>query len=776
MDGKIYVAFRFHVNMYHSYRGESLDENGIGKDIRIIKNTVDVLNYYKENGFKVNGTWDIENYYTLEKIMPKYCPELLEEIKKRKACGDEIEAMSYNNGILTVLDAEEAKLVLSDMITNEAKSGLMDVFGDFAPIIRPQECMMNSSLIPLLKNVGIQAVSLYYSSVPFNAFSNYIRPLSTNERYNPLTLKSAISADTMTLLPCVNNGDIVFGGGVKRYVKNMQKKQKSEGLGDLLLIIDMDADDEFWYGYLSKKNTEEGMSKGGLFKMIKSLSKLSFVEFTTPYEYMKTHETVGEVTLPVDTADGSHDGYSSWAEKWENTDVWKKIERSRLLCFRAHEIAKSCGKEDPPEIAVARRKRVLALSTTHFGLASPIVNKDRLEEAEKLADEALALSEKIVENEKDIFADNPYVYMGDGASSLVFVERDNPHGRKYMLNGKLLQSFKVPFKNEDGVILQGVSGKIDLRPVPYDDFEVVTTNAKTIENKLVKVSLTPGGGIRVFYKNDLFIKRAFKPQIKYNNKLYRGEMTGYSTYDIGGVKMLKVVGDIKLPKAEKGKFKYTVTITNDLSSVYFDGFVDIPETEHKKYDKKKAKKLQRTYDARFKEVMPFEIVPAFSANDKQPFIVTKHNFFGDQSRFDIDFGEKTHNRRLDSFNNAITCGYISLSNGEKGVMLSQNVFKDNNFAFCPMRINYLIGEYSALLNPLGTYHGKQLKNVLSKTELSTYITTKAATQFDSYAPSFNGKRIEAQFMLTPFYGESPTDEMVRNAFLFAYPPIKHERK
>lgn len=64
MDGKIFVCFRFHVNMYHSYRGDSLDENGIGKDIRIIKNTIEVLSAANDGGIKVNGTWDIENYYT----------------------------------------------------------------------------------------------------------------------------------------------------------------------------------------------------------------------------------------------------------------------------------------------------------------------------------------------------------------------------------------------------------------------------------------------------------------------------------------------------------------------------------------------------------------------------------------------------------------------------------------------------------------------------------------------------------------------------------------
>ena len=34
---KIYLAFRFHGNFYHSYRGDTPDELGFGKDIRIIR-------------------------------------------------------------------------------------------------------------------------------------------------------------------------------------------------------------------------------------------------------------------------------------------------------------------------------------------------------------------------------------------------------------------------------------------------------------------------------------------------------------------------------------------------------------------------------------------------------------------------------------------------------------------------------------------------------------------------------------------------------------------
>ena len=42
-NSKIFVAFRFHANFYHSYRGDTADELGFGKDIRIIRKIIEVL-------------------------------------------------------------------------------------------------------------------------------------------------------------------------------------------------------------------------------------------------------------------------------------------------------------------------------------------------------------------------------------------------------------------------------------------------------------------------------------------------------------------------------------------------------------------------------------------------------------------------------------------------------------------------------------------------------------------------------------------------------------
>ena len=50
MDYKIHLAFGFHVNCYHSYRGDSNDNLGFGSDIRIIRQILHVLGRFQPPG------------------------------------------------------------------------------------------------------------------------------------------------------------------------------------------------------------------------------------------------------------------------------------------------------------------------------------------------------------------------------------------------------------------------------------------------------------------------------------------------------------------------------------------------------------------------------------------------------------------------------------------------------------------------------------------------------------------------------------------------------
>lgn len=90
MNYSVYVGFGFHVNCYHSYRGDTCDELGFGGDIRTIRHIIHTLNHCNTEGIPVKGTWDFENAYSLEQIWPQYAPDIIEEVRMRmKLYGDE---------------------------------------------------------------------------------------------------------------------------------------------------------------------------------------------------------------------------------------------------------------------------------------------------------------------------------------------------------------------------------------------------------------------------------------------------------------------------------------------------------------------------------------------------------------------------------------------------------------------------------------------------------------------------------------------------------------
>ena len=80
---KVHIGFGFHVNCYHSYRGDTNDALGFGGDIRIIRHILDTLDDRNARGIPVRGTWDFENAFTLEKVLPEYAPDIIERVRRR---------------------------------------------------------------------------------------------------------------------------------------------------------------------------------------------------------------------------------------------------------------------------------------------------------------------------------------------------------------------------------------------------------------------------------------------------------------------------------------------------------------------------------------------------------------------------------------------------------------------------------------------------------------------------------------------------------------------
>jgi hypothetical protein len=796
MPGKIFLSFRFHGNFYHSYRGDTPDELGFGKDIRIIRNTIKVLDALNAAGIPVRGTWDFENYFSLEKIMPEHCPDIIEGMKRRVFSGmDEIEYMSYNNGLVSGSTVAEFDAAIGRAVTNAQGSGLKDIFGDnVKPIVRPQEMMSTPAHLKHYVKHGIKTISLFYSSIPFNGFSTFVKPLTLVERHNPLTLTYPGIEETMTLLPCYNAGDLLDNLGLKNWVSRLRKQQlRLEEPKDLLLIIDMDADDEFWSGFNVPVLSRMMATAQGLRGIVKSVAGLDFIEFTTPGRYLETHEAEGEVSFGQDTADGSFDGLSSWAEKWDNHVLWTGIERSRILELQAGRL----GGGSMPEAAgrlleESFNARVKALSTTHFGMAAPVMNVTRLNIAAGLVKESVdkaAMAFEIVK--KDQVFEGDFMLIDYSRKDETSQENVKPVRALVKIpvtetchaissNGNQIKTafydghlyFRESFRPEEKKvysIVKSASQSID---------NPVTLSETVMDNGLVNIKFDGSGNIEgitvgnnryslgtfmntsVTYGSDEYCAASWSTSISESNDVIGvKKMAGSLVFDADGLKVLEVEREIIL--------------ATGLPYIYVNMTVRYPQTPHRQYDRGKAKRLQQSWDGNWKEVMPCEIRPAVSGNTGNPIKVWKNNYFNHVSSFNLDYGEFSKNAELDSFNNQITNAWVAVTDGRKGLLIAQSADVLSGMAFCPMRTRLEEGVTRIRMNPFGSYSGRQWSYPTAYTGIGKLIAVHASASdhIKPYAPSYNGRVQKFSLMIAPYAGDCPPEEIRNDALAFSYPYI-----
>lgn len=762
----IYLAFRFHVNFYHSYRGDSLDEKGIGKDIRIIRSLLDDLDILNAEGIDVCGTWDIENYYSLEYMMREHAPDLIERIQARVAAGtDEVELMSYNNGIVSACTVEEFRRQHEWSVSNPNGSGFDNLFESWEPIVRPQECMYTPSFLRLYPEAGVPTISIYNSGIPFNGFSTLVPPLGFVESYNPLTLKADGIDGTMTLLPAYNHGDIAEHWGTLRgWLKSMHRRQQRHAADtDLLLLIDMDADDEFWVGEYIPGLSRLIPSFDGFSRLVHSVANLPWLKLTKPGDYLRAHAPVGEITLNQDTADGSFDGLSSWAEKWSNTQLWMKVQRSRDLA----DFARQLGADELPEARAhldeALHARLLTQSTTHFGMASPVMNKDRLQDGFRWGDRAMeeaAAALELVKKAKK--GGNNLLFPSDVAG-----DRVGRPGVPVRIHGQS----DPPIPKDCTILPWAVLDPGDRVIIPSPTSGAVRITDGALVNELGRVTLDRSRGFTVDPLG--FVLRL--PGVTYDKRERRG-MAAVPNIDLdpkGRFGTLSAGGDFPLADSQGPRVTWSMALTlfADSPNVLAEVTVSYPETEHKGYFKGRATRLNRTWDHRWTEIKPAEIVSPSVGRDSD-YRVFKRNFFGDESAYDLDYHRFNANRELDSINNHITNGWVGIGDGQRGLVIAQSTAYDNNFAFCPMRLRELRGKgHQLYLNPFGTYYGKQWKHPPGVSGIGQLAAILTADQLASYAPSFPGKRSTFAILLLPFDGAEPPAEVKADAALFAANPL-----
>ncbi len=349
----VLLAFSQHVNLYHSYRGDTNTDDGFGKDIRIIRTTLEIFDRHPQ----FHNDWDIENLFSLDDWLPTYAPDILEDIARRVADGtDGVRLMSWNNGLMACEPDDEFGLSVDRGLAS------LEAFtpGLWTPGVQPQENTYTPAHTALYRAHGIEWMTLFYSGTSFTSFRHEI-PLTLAEAHGVLTLESDLSTDTMQVIPVYHHADVMDHGGLANWLRQLRANLS----GTVALAIHFDADSETWEGFEAELEAVEAMEAD----WVVPARLQDIVEQLAP---------AGTINIRRDLADGAFDSFSSWTEKPVNHRFYTRVVRSRLDDRRARALSQgNLPSAAQGHLDAAMDGRLRTLSTTHFGLANPLLHPER---------------------------------------------------------------------------------------------------------------------------------------------------------------------------------------------------------------------------------------------------------------------------------------------------------------------------------------------------------------------------------------------------------------
>jgi len=805
MDYKVYVTLGFHINFYHSWRGDTPDEAGFGTDIRVIRDVLRMLDKANADGLQACGYWDTEVYWTFQEILPKHSPDILEGIRHRVDAGlDEIVLGPFNNGANHAGTADEFRASVAWSIENEWGSGLKQLFGKTAPLYRPQETMFTTGQETILKECGVDGIMLYYAGVPFNTISSFIPRLPDEQRYNPMWFRSSEDQPPLILLPCIAAGDLVEEVSLERLMLRLRKAQlRGEIRSDVLININEDADLETWLPTISWMP-----NMGGLPEFIQVVNRYPWAEFTLPTEYLRTHSPQAEVIVRQDLADGAFDGHFSWAEKHASLVAWTMLEQSRIHSCRAQALAQRSGMNLDALLWNGMQssffQRLIGLTTTHFGMSTPIINEERqnraceiLGNARSLAQQAeIAAAREIRQPESgalyefELYQTPPA--RGDDVQPAVCAVRIPlvlPEGVRNVtlldMDGKSVRaSFTDPFPLGEGRTAGQLRFITDfhhqdtlrLRVLPAD--EKPARPMSMLKNNWIEVCFSDQG-IETFTCNGEAIggKGFLDPFITYEGKSWHAVFTlqPLPGESLSGLQRVRLKAAVPMQTAD-GEFSseitYTFSLFKDLPYLLVDVDAAYAYTPPRQVIHNLTQKLRRLIDLNWQETAPIQLKPAMKGARENPLRVWKHNYLGITSYYDLDYARiNPANHSLDAFNHQVTAGWVAVSDGRHGLLVAENADRMASMAFCPMRLREKDGVQGIALNPFGSYFGKQLDySHLGGNGNGSIIMETFSGSLQPNGPSFNGETLEFSLLLAPYSGDAPPLKLQHDAAAHFYPP------
>ncbi|TFG27674.1 MAG: hypothetical protein EU532_06965 [Promethearchaeota archaeon] len=417
-DKKIYFILSPHINYYHSYRGDSIGPSGFGKDIKIMADIINELDILEDEGFcngKLRISWDYGDIFWSIQLQKEYQQNVLDKVIERCKKGkDEVLIGAWGNVAKPILDTEEFYLDHQWFLENSMGIGAKQLFPDrVAPYARTQETMFTNGMIEHYNQLGVEAIGLYYSVVPFDVGRPFMNPrLTLNQQFGLNKLRSSVSDASMLMIPMISFGDIYDHLSIKRWFRKIRRYQELEKIsGHALLFLNFDMDYEGWVNMGLPKFLDWMPNTRGLREFAEAVDEYDYVEFANLLDIIPIFkkDIRGEVILRPDVADGVFNGFYNWAQKFENTHFWTIGERARwmkcisdtlvsnkLVSNASSEINKYLREGNDANQTYIRNK-ILFASTTNYGLAMPFLHPHRHKTALIYALRAYNASEKAAE-------------------------------------------------------------------------------------------------------------------------------------------------------------------------------------------------------------------------------------------------------------------------------------------------------------------------------------------------------------------------------------------
>jgi len=820
MEYQVYLMLGFHINFYHSWRGDTPDEAGFGTDMRVIRGVLDILDQANARGQKARGYWDTEVYWTFQEILPKHCPDILERMRARVAAGqDEIVLGPFNNGANHAATADEFRAAVAWAIENPWGSGLRQLFPRVTPFYRPQECVFTTGQEQILKECGVEGLILYYALVPFNTLGVFTPALSMEKRYNLFWFRSREDQPPLVVFPAMSAADVLEMTSLESMMLDLHARQlRGEIRSDVVIHLNEDADLESWLPFKLPRALKWFPNTGGLEEYIRLVNKYPWAEFTVPSEYLANHPPQGEVLVRQDLADGGFDGSYSWAEKCSSLRIWTLLEQSRLASYRAEALARRTGIDVRQQLWEGMEssffQRLIGLTTTHFGMSTPVINEERQARAFAILGESCWVAEQAEwvaaagilsttdpGSPQALYAfelfptpparDTAAVPAGVAARLPVILPED-VEAVQLEADGECVQAALTDIRTlPDGRAAGELRFVAPLDPAVVRHYRLLPASSPTpsvpltwLSNRWLEIEFSEQSGIRSFTWDGGQIGGSdfLQPFVSYRTKkkpvVYpaaRWEflpLTGEQWEGLQRVRMRALL-PMRTPYGEyTSEFTYTFTLFDDLPHLYVDVEARYAATPPTETIHNLTQKLRRLMDLRWHEVAPCQIHPAFTAPGVSPLRVWKHNYLGITSYYDMNYGQiNPSNRDLDAFNHQVTAGWVAVSDGKRGLLIGENADLLASMAFSPMRMREHDGAQQLWLNPFGSYYGRLASySHLGASGLGEDFLKAFSGFLKPNGPSFNGQTLRFSLLLVPYAGDEPSVSLQAEAAAHFYPP------